>query len=284
MEAKGEEETRSLFHKLSEHPNVETVSFEEKLTELGDERKRTLLRVVVDHTFVYKSLLDRVRKSSEVERVYGSDLLHVQQYIFSRLRIAPTSEVRVEYNEDELLTSITKVDDDAEIEPPSFTTLFFTLHSDSMSLTPQPETDPITRIDTWHQGQERSFSGDEAEILEEFAEYVKECDPDFLVAPQCDDLTFPYLLARVRALKLDLQLGRDPVDVRGLRRPLPYWIRGRVALSYHLWDYTFEDWGLAGLVERARFSMLPPGIAWRWTANRVIDSRNCYELIQRGYV
>ncbi|MFQ5871857.1 MAG: DNA polymerase domain-containing protein, partial [Candidatus Geothermarchaeales archaeon] len=284
MEAKGEEEARSLFHKLSEHPNVEAVSFEEKLTELGGERKMPLLRAVVDHAFAYKPLLDKVRESSEVERVYGSDLLHVQQYIFNRLRIAPTSKARVKYDGDDLLTSITKVDDDAEIEPPPFTTLFFRLHSDSMSLTPQPETDPITRIDTRHQGEERSFSGAEAEILEEFAEYMEECDPDFLVAPQCDDLTFPYLLARVRELELDLQLGRDPVDVRGLRRPLPYWIRGRVALSYHLWDYTFEDWGLAGLVERARFSMLPPGIAWRWTANRVIDSRNCYELIQRGYV
>lgn len=37
-------------------------------------------------------------------------------------------------------------------------------------------------------------------------------------------------------------------------------------------------------MERARFSVLPPGIASTWTANRVIDSRNCYELLRRGYV
>jgi len=41
---------------------------------------------------------------------------------------------------------------------------------------------------------------------------------------------------------------------------------------------------LACLIERAQFSFLPLGQASRYGINRLIDSRNCYELIQRGFV
>ncbi len=41
---------------------------------------------------------------------------------------------------------------------------------------------------------------------------------------------------------------------------------------------------LPALIERARFGFLPLGLAARYGMNRLIDSRNCYELIQRGFV
>jgi DNA polymerase-2 len=41
---------------------------------------------------------------------------------------------------------------------------------------------------------------------------------------------------------------------------------------------------LAGLIERARFGFLPLNLAARYAMNRLIDSRNCYTLIQRGFV
>src|SRR5207249_2398915 len=40
----------------------------------------------------------------------------------------------------------------------------------------------------------------------------------------------------------------------------------------------------AGLIERAMFGFIPLGMAARYSINRLIDSRNCYELIQRGFV
>jgi DNA polymerase elongation subunit (family B) len=46
----------------------------------------------------------------------------------------------------------------------------------------------------------------------------------------------------------------------------------------------FDQFGLAGLIERARFGFLPLGMVARYGINRLIDSRNCYELIQRGFV
>jgi hypothetical protein len=39
-----------------------------------------------------------------------------------------------------------------------------------------------------------------------------------------------------------------------------------------------------GLIERARFGFLPLGIAARYGMNRLIDSRNCYTLIHKGFV
>jgi DNA polymerase I len=41
---------------------------------------------------------------------------------------------------------------------------------------------------------------------------------------------------------------------------------------------------LAGQIEKARFAFLPLSMAARYGINRLIDSRNCYELIQRGFV
>jgi DNA polymerase elongation subunit (family B) len=38
------------------------------------------------------------------------------------------------------------------------------------------------------------------------------------------------------------------------------------------------------LIERARFGFIPLRIAAKYGINRLIDSRNCYELIQRGFV
>jgi DNA polymerase elongation subunit (family B) len=39
-----------------------------------------------------------------------------------------------------------------------------------------------------------------------------------------------------------------------------------------------------GLIERAQFGGLPLSSAARYGMNRLVNSRNCYELIQRGFV
>jgi DNA polymerase elongation subunit (family B) len=58
-------------------------------------------------------------------------------------------------------------------------------------------------------------------------------------------------------------------------------VKGRVLLeskSFHV------DLYLAGLIERTRFGFLSLGIAARFGMNRLIESRNCYTLIQKGFV
>ena len=45
-----------------------------------------------------------------------------------------------------------------------------------------------------------------------------------------------------------------------------------------------DKFGFAGLIELCRFGFLTLDLAAKYGMNRLIDSRNCYELIQRGFV
>jgi len=53
---------------------------------------------------------------------------------------------------------------------------------------------------------------------------------------------------------------------------------GRVLLGH----YAYRDMGIAGLVERARFTFAPMGVAADWAAGKTIDSRQCYEAARQG--
>jgi hypothetical protein len=41
---------------------------------------------------------------------------------------------------------------------------------------------------------------------------------------------------------------------------------------------------LEAVIERSRFGFLPLSLAARYGMNRLVDSRNCYELIQSGFL
>ncbi len=280
---KTREGAKELFETLSGHPNVVTLAFEDKLTELGSHERKRLLRVTVDGPSNFKAILKGVENLSQVKELYNTDLLHVQRYLFAELGIEPTSKVEVRYDDGGRLVSMRRLDDSREIPPPPFAILFFNIHIESPIHASKSGRDPIGRVEARCRGEGCAFQGEEAELLRGFSSFVQEMDPDLMVCPECDDFTFPYLFERTRMLGLDLQLGREDVDIGRLGKPLPYWVRGRVALNYGQWNIDFEECGIAGTVERSRFSFLPPGIASRWTANRIIDSRNCYELLRRGY-
>ncbi|MEM2883780.1 MAG: DNA-directed DNA polymerase [Nitrososphaerales archaeon] len=256
------------------------INWEKRYTTLKDRKRRNVLHIVLDKPSTYRRIVNSLKASDQVEELFNTDLLHIQQYLFTKLRVEPTSKVQVTFDEHSNLLSANKIDDDKEIQPPPFTSIYFEIHTTSS--TSGPTRDRICSIKLRSTGE--VIEGDEPEIIQKFSELIRCKDPDFLICPRCDDFTFPYLFTRCKALGLNPQLGRECVDIKTIVKPLPYWLRGRVALDYNQFGYTFDDWGIAGLVERARFSFLPPGLASRWTSNRVNDSRCCYELINRGYV
>jgi len=271
---------------LRDNPNFRSVSLEDKCINLEGERAK-VLHVILDGLKGYRRALNAVEALPQIQEIYNADLLHVQQYLFTGLGVPPTSKVEVEHEGDRL-TGLKALDDSKEVLPPPFTILFFDVDVKSPFLTWRVERDPISSITGHCGGEEFGLRGDEAEVLEGFRTLVREKDPDMLVCPECDEFTFPYLFTRAELLGLDMQLGRDVAEPPSFRRTLPCWVRGRVAIGNEMYgaqaSTRSEDWSLAGLVERARFSFLPPGIAGRWASNRVIDSRNCYELMKRGYV
>jgi len=274
-----EDDEPELVQLLQASPHITSITCEDKHTTLGEGEERRLLHVTVDRAVNFMKVVKRTELLPPAKTLYNTDLLPVQQYLFTRLRIAPTSRIELDYDGKQRVSSVKLVDDSEDIRPPPFTSLLFDTHADDLRLCPHPRRGPITHIDVNHGTETWPLHGGEEAVLDQFASLVTRYDPDFLVCPESSK-TAQYLFDRVNCLNLGLQLGREHGNYEKVTNPLSRWLRGRVLLDYRC----FKDYGLAGLVERSRFSVLPPSIASRWTANRIIDSRNCYELLQRGYV
>jgi len=133
------EEGERLTTLLQQHPSVLDVRWVEKYTNLRDREKKSLLQITVDNASSYERILKILERLEYVEELFNTDLLHIQQYLFQKLGVEPTCKVEVEYNEQGHLISVSKIDDDREIEPPPFTTLHFNLHIDCLLYTsPSP--------------------------------------------------------------------------------------------------------------------------------------------------
>ncbi len=281
---KDKDSEKELFWILQQHQKIKSVVSEDKYTKLGSTQKRALLRVIVDDLLDYKNIKEAIKNLPQAGKLYNGDLLPVQQYLFTQLEIAPTSKVKVTYDAKNQIKSVRLIDDSNEIKPPPFNTIFFNIHVDSSNLTPNPRQDPINQILINTVNDTILLQSKESDVLQGLNVIVKENDPDLIICPQCYGFVIPYIFKRAEILDVDLQLGREGSNSSLKGNPLFYRTQGRVLLDYSPFGCSFEHWGLPGLVERARFSFLPLGIASRWTSNRVIDSRNCYELIKRGYV
>lgn len=275
---RNEDDEKRLFRLLQDSSHIKNVALEEKYVTLEKEKKN-LLHIHVDKMFNYGKLAGIVERLYHVEALYNTDLLHIQQYLFTQLGVAPTSKIAIDYTDEKRVTALKRIDDFGEISPPPFTSLLFDLHTDSVRRHPNPRRDSITCLDVRYGQEAHALQGREQAILEQFASLVKKYNPDFLVCPEARKTT-TYLFDRVKHLKLDLSLGRESATLENKLKSLRCWHHGRVFLDYGC----IENYGIAGLVERSRFSVLPPSIAARWTANRIIDSRNCYELLKRGHV
>ena len=130
-----------LFQILSRQLDiVEKASWEEsKFTDLYDYdsigiKKKKLIYVQIQSTRYYLPLLKKIEEDSRVKQLFNTDLLHIQRYLFTQLRIEPTSMVKVKYSGSKIL-QISKIDDDDQKQeevspsPPPFSLLYFDLHT-----------------------------------------------------------------------------------------------------------------------------------------------------------
>ena len=290
-----------LFQILSQQQDIVTkVSWDEdKITNLFDydcqDRKKQLIYVQVQSIRYYSLLVKKLEKDPRVKHLYNTDLSHVQQYLFTKFRIEPTSKVQVEYDGSKIL-EIAKIDDEQEVSPLPFSLLYLDLHTWSGILASD---DAIRLIKIRYEDFEKKDREDvlfqnseEKTILQEFSDYVLSKDPDIIVCMGDYDNTavLQYLFARTKKIGFNLQVGRkvviDDDHFDTLKNPSTQIIKGRISISssYYRRSTFFDQFGLAGLVERARFGFLPLGMAARYGINRLIDSRNCYELLQKDFV
>jgi len=269
-----EAEQHLLYH-LPECEGVRRAFLERKKTSLETEEESAVIRVETDGPRPFKALVGAMEASRFVERAYGVDFRHSQRYLLTALKIEPTSRVVVEH-ENGRLVGMEKVDDSQELVPPPFTMLRFRIGDES-----EGGRRRITRIETTHKNEGKRFEGKESQTIASFVEYVNQVDPDIVFCPKCDEFAFPLLQERARSNNVELRLGRsydrEQVKAQGS-------FSGRAVLGEVFYGYTSDDWGIAGLVERSRFAFLPVGLATRWKSNKSIDTRNSFELMERGYV
>ncbi|MEM1582546.1 MAG: DNA polymerase domain-containing protein [Candidatus Bathyarchaeia archaeon] len=279
IKPKEDSEIKRLAAVLANHPNVVDVKSSSKYTSLTSGKTR-VLRVYVDSTRNYRKVLRDVEKDSSVEAPFNVDLLHVQWYLFYK-DLPPTSMMRVSFNERNELTLLEVIDDSLEVQPPPFTSIIFDIEISSEKLTPDVNVDPISKIDILNEQMEiiKLFEGNERDLLLDFSEYIRDLNPDFLISESVDE-KLTYILERARTIGLNLEVGRENVDILKLKKLLPYAHKGRVPLDLE----TFLSIGIAGVTELSRFSLVPPGLAAKWPAGKIIDSRQCYEAIKRGII
>jgi DNA polymerase elongation subunit (family B) len=207
-----------LFQILSQQSIVKKVLWEARFTDLFDNHgygMKKLICVYPESLLYHKTLLKSLEKDARVTQLFNTDLFHLQQYLFTKLKIEPTSKVEVQYDKNELrLIKITKINEDLTAEPPPFSILYFEIHTSSpYNFGAYDLNDPITEIRARYQQEpDFSFSRSEDSVLKDFSEYVLAKDPDILVSssPHSRSITaLDYLFTRMRNLGLDLQIARD---------------------------------------------------------------------------
>ena len=82
------------------------------------------------------TLLKKLEKDYRVKQFFNTDLSHVQQYLFHRLKIEPTSKVEVQYDGSKLV-ELTKVEDEDDILPPPFSILHVDIQTFSGKINPE---------------------------------------------------------------------------------------------------------------------------------------------------
>src|SRR5918994_7860642 len=105
-----------LFQQLSRNDQlIKKIFWDEKYIDLADKNKTRLIGISTNisdiQTQIYQAFIKKLRMDSRVRSLYNTELSATQHFIYNQLKIAPTSKVRIKYDEEELL-SITKLDDD----------------------------------------------------------------------------------------------------------------------------------------------------------------------------
>jgi DNA polymerase elongation subunit (family B) len=270
----------ALFQVLFQQSTVKKLEWQDKFTDLFEYVTRGMKRLICaypESILHYKPLAKKLEHDPRVSQLFNTDLSHIQQYLFTKLKIEPTSKVEVEYDKnDSRLIKINKITEKDIVTPP-FSILYFEIHTASSSSSYDSGLDQIREISVrYQQDLETSFEGSEENILIEFCRYILTKDPDILIGSSNPFEHKNILFDRINMLGLDMPLGRDEDSNSRTNR-----INGRVYLDN---NSVQKDLDFVGLIEKARFSFLPLGQASRYGINRLVDSRNCYELIQRGFV
>jgi DNA polymerase elongation subunit (family B) len=141
--------------------------------------------------------------------------------------------------------------------------------------------DPIKSIEVEFLGEKVAFEDHECTVLQSFCSYIILKDPDIIAFSNNDLQVLGYLIARMKKLSLDMQLGRTKIDLYNCdANTIDKWTQERICVSG---KYCTNE-SIAGLIELSRFSFLPMRTCLKHSIGRLIANRNCHELLMKNYV
>jgi DNA polymerase elongation subunit (family B) len=246
-----------LIQQLSRYDQlIKRLYWDEKFVDLLDKNKIKLIGVSLANTYSeyrqdYKKLIQVLQHDSRVAALYNVELSELMQFIYAQLKIAPTSKVKIEYDQENLL-SIMRIDDSKEIVPPLFSAVY---------------------IEVMSKGNDND--------AKKLTKFVVKCENQTSIV--FNGLSDPSFISYITTNNFDIIVFSGDRDLLSIQSA-PFfteWSRQKVIIYAH---GLANDFYLLGLVEKARFSYLPLKLASKYGMIRLIDSRITYELLHRNYV
>ncbi len=160
---------------------------------------------------------DSVAKVKGVREVLEADVRFYMRYsIDSGIRPFYWFQAEVEEVKDNKfrvkhvynLVKLLKVFED---EPPRLKVMAFDIEVYNKYGFPDPRRDPVILIGVWTEEGGRQFvneDGDDLKVIRDFVKFVQEYDPDVILGYNTSGFDWPYLLERVKARNVKLDIGR----------------------------------------------------------------------------
>jgi DNA polymerase family B len=243
---------QDLFGQLSRNDQlIKRIFWEEKYIDLQDKTKTSLIGISLDSNDRqdFKMLIQKLGHDSRVKSLYNIDLSSVMQFIYTQLRIPPTSKVKIEYDDDaEQLLSIAKIDGSQELTLPPFSVMYI----EALNETSVNKNESL-KLSVTTNGQVSTTLSVNSLSDPVLVSYISQNNPDIIVL--CEDF---------HNYKDFTELFKQNVI-----------ISTRDAVS---------DNDIVQLVEKSRFSYLPLRFSSKYGMIRLIDSRITFDLLQRDFV
>ena len=248
--------TDNLVYLFEEHPFVLSAEPVKRFDSIHRKSISSYVEVKIDTADDLEIVQRFAERLPEVEELFNVGLIPVQWHLIYRgLKPSGFYDFTVENGR---LGSIEMVNDWDRLEPPDLKEMFLKV----------PDGLEIKNMDLACGDWEESVEGRESNVLTTLSMMIRKEDPDVIVMDDPRSLT-RHILSRARRKNVDLLFGRG-----GER------YRGRILLG----TSTYNGVGIAGLVERARFTYAPIGLSFDWEPGKTIDSRQCAEAVKMGVV
>jgi DNA polymerase elongation subunit (family B) len=247
---KSYEASQDLYQQLSRNDHlIKRIVWDKKYIDLQDKIKTSLIGLSLDNNDRQR-FIQKLGHDTRVKSAYNIDISHIMQFIFIQLKIAPTSKVKIEYDDNaEQLLSIAKIDGSQELTLPSFSVMCI----EALNETSINKNESL-KLSVTTNGQASTTLSVNSLSDPVLVSYISQNNPDIIVL--CGDYDFNY---------------KDFTNL----------LNQKVIIRTH---NTMSDFDLVEEVEKSRFSYLPLRVASRYGMMRLIDSRITFELLQREFV